>query len=205
MRGANMNEIMKKFENRNIEFKYFTNRTDLITTVKGEVDKCNSIGIGNSKTLKELQISVMMKSLGKVVYDKTLVNGREEINKLKKLSLMSECYISSCNALTRDGKIVNVDHSGNRVAAITYGPDKVIIIVGENKLVDNEDEAVKRAMKIATPLNAKRAKIDSPCSNNKPCSDCSQEVRVCNYLSIIRGQNVKGRMKVFMINEDIGF
>ena len=86
-------------------------------------------------TKKDLEISELALSLGLVVYDKTKAKDKNEIKKIKKLALTTDCYISSCNALSCDGKIVNVDHSGNRVAAITYGPEKVIIIVGKNKLV----------------------------------------------------------------------
>lgn len=114
-------------------------------------------------------------------------------------------YITGSNAITEDGKIINVDHSGNRVAAMTYGPDRVLIVVGKNKLVQNEQAGIKRALNHATPLNAKRAGIKSPCSEGRSCDACEQTVRVCNYISIIRGQHLKGRMKVMMLNDSIGF
>ncbi len=75
------------------------------------------------------------------------------------------------------------------------------MVVGSNKIVDNEQEGIRRALKIATPMNAKRAKIDSPCSKGESCENCIQEFRVCNYISVIRGQHIKGRMKIFMVDE----
>lgn len=200
-----MNTIKDSFELRNIEFEYFEHREELINALKLEFEKYDSIGVGNSKTLKELDISKLAISMGKTVYDKTLAETKEEITKLKKLALTSECYISSCNAITKNGEIINVDHSGNRVAAITYGPDRVLLVVGKNKITENEKEGLNRVLKVATPMNAKRAKINSACSLGKPCIDCEQSVRVCNYISIIRGQYTKGRMKVFVINENMGF
>jgi len=200
-----MHLIQEQFEQRNIEFEYFKNREDLSTAIENEVKSYDSIGIGNSKTLKALNVSELATSLNKTVYDKTLVSTIEDIKRIKKEALTAECYISSCNALTKDGKIINVDHSGNRVAAITYGPERVLLIVGSNKLAENEQEGIRRALKVATPLNAKRAEINSPCSRGESCDRCSQEVRVCNYISVIRGQYVKGRMKVFMIDESLGF
>lgn len=137
---------------------------------------------------------------------KDLINSvKSEMEHLKKMALVSDCYITSCNAFSKDGRIVNVDHSGNRVAAITHGPDRVLIIVGMNKLVNTEKDAINRALTVATPLNAKRAKIDSPCSRNEPCEGCTQINRVCNYVSIIKGQHYPGRMKLLIMNEDLGF
>lgn len=200
-----MNIISRNFEKRNIEFEYFKDRDSLIKSLISEVRGYNSIGIGNSQTLKKLSVSELMISLNKDVFDKTLAETAKEIKEQKKKALTSDCYISSCNALTRDGKIINVDHSGNRVAAITYGPERVLLIVGSNKLTNNESEGVNRALKVATPKNAKRAKINSPCSNGGSCAKCTQDVRVCNYVSIIRGQHEKGRMKIMMLEEEMGF
>ncbi len=200
-----MNTLKNSFESRNIEFEYFESREELISALKLEFEKCDSIGVGNSKTLKELEVTKLVISMGKTVYDKTLADTKEEIRKLKKLALTSDCYISSCNAITKNGEIINVDHSGNRVAAITYGPDRVLLVVGENKITENEKEGIKRALNFATPMNANRAKISSACSLGKSCNECEQSVRVCNYISIIRGQVDKNRMKVFVINEQLGF
>ncbi len=124
---------------------------------------------------------------------------------MKKLALTSDCYISSCNALSLDGKIVNVDHSGNRVAAIAYGPERVLIVVGVNKMASNEAEAIKRALTVATPQNAVRACRKPPCTLGESCSECTQEERVCNYVSVIRGQHIAGRMKVMLLNEELGY
>lgn len=205
MNNEMINSLKENFESRNIELEFFHNRESLIDYIKSEVSSCDTVGIGNSQTLKHLGISGFVSSLGKKVLDKTEVTDQDEIRRIKKQALLTDCYISSCNALSCDGKIVNIDHSGNRVAAITYGPDKVLIVVGTNKLEKTEQDALKRAMAIATPKNATRAKIESPCSTGGTCSDCTQDVRVCNYVSVIRGQHRKGRMKVLLLDEVLGF
>lgn len=197
--------IKRTFEERNIEIEFYNSRIDIVNSIKSELCNHITVGIGNSQTLKALNISEMAVDMGKVVYDKSLADTVEEVNEVKRKALISDCYITSCNAFSKDGRIINVDHSGNRVAAMTYGPDRVLIIVGENKLENTEKDAVKRALTIATPLNAKRAKIDSPCSRGESCELCTQSVRVCNYLSIIRGQQNSGRMKLLVINEELGF
>ena len=200
-----LDDIKKNFEDRNIEFEYFKSEKDLIKSLENEIDKYTTIGIGNSQTLKHFKISEMALALNKVVYDKTLAREKEDKIKLKKQALLSDCYITSSNAITQDGKIINVDHSGNRVAAMTYGPDRVLVVVGINKVTLNEQAGISRVLNVATPKNANRAKIASPCSLNESCDKCHQEVRVCNYLSIIRGQNIKGRMKVYLIDEALGY
>jgi len=200
-----IDKLKSNFENRNIDFEYCESRESLLDKLAVEVKNYESIGIGNSQTLKALAISELASQLNKTVYDKSLETNKDTIKRIKKLALTSECYISSSNAIGRDGTIVNIDHSGNRVAAMTYGPDRVLIVVGINKLSDNENKAIFRALNKATPDNAKRAGIESPCSINKPCSECHQSIRVCNYISVIRGQHEKGRMKVYLLNEDLGF
>jgi hypothetical protein len=104
-----------------------------------------------------------------------------------------------------NGRIVNVDHSGNRVAAITFGPDKVIIVVEKNKVVDSIEDAIKRVKNVAGPLNAKRAGFNPPCVTLNRCVDCISKERVCNSLSIIEGQSDCNRIKVFVVNEECGF
>lgn len=197
--------IKNNFEERNIEFEHYKSREDLINSIKYEIEKYKTIGIGNSQTLKALKICEIATDMGKIVYDKTLANTQEEIMQLKKNALISDCYITSCNAISKDGKIINIDHSGNRVAAMTFGPERVLIIASEKKIEKSEKEAIKRALTVATPKNAKRAKIDSPCSRSESCEQCAQSVRVCNYVSIIRGQHRSGRMKIMIINEELGF
>ena len=121
------------------------------------------------------------------------------------MALTSDWYITGTNAISLEGHIVNIDHSGNRVAAMIYGPDNVVIIVGINKIVDSLSDAISRVRNIASPLNAKRAGFTPPCVELNKCVDCKSKERVCNSLVIIEGQEVIGRMKVFIVNESAGF
>lgn len=198
-------ELERNLTNRNIDFKFCKSRKEVVDTVEILIKEYETIGIGNSQTLKSIDISHYLVEINKTVFDKTYASEKSEIGKLKKLALTSECYITSSNAIAMTGELVNIDHSGNRVAAMTFGPEKVIVIATTNKIVENEKAAIKRALKIATPQNAIRAKIQSPCSFDKPCSECTQDVRVCNYLSVIRGQSRKNRMIVLLLDEALGF
>ena len=204
----NKNEIAKiinNFQKRNIQASYYKNLDEAKSRILELIPAGSSIGIGNSRTLKRMNISSELTKKGYKVLDKTLAKTKEESLELKRKSLLTDWYLTGTNAVSSEGHIVNIDHSGNRVAAMIYGPKKVIIIVGTNKITDTLREAVHRAKNIAAPLNAKRAGFNPPCVELNKCIDCSSEERVCNSLVTIEGQADKDRIKVFIVGEELGF
>ena len=198
-------EIIKNFKSRNIDVTFFETLEDVKDRINELIPIDCSVGIGNSKTLKEINISKLLKERGNIVFDKTLAESKEESSQLKKKSLLSDWYITGTNAVSKEGHVVNIDHSGNRVAAMIYGPDNVIIVVGKNKICDTLDDAIQRCRNVSAPLNAKMAGYNPPCLKLKRCVDCRTDERVCFNLVIIEGQFVKDRMKLFIINEELGF
>ncbi len=119
--------------------------------------------------------------------------------------MLADFLIASTNAVTRNGELVNMDCTGNRVAGMIYGPNRVIIVAGVNKVVDTLEEALKRVKQIA-PLNAKRINHQTPCADTGECVDCSVRHRVCNYIGIIQnGMKFEGRISVIMVAGEIGF
>ncbi len=198
-------EIIKNFKSRNIDVAFFETLEDVKYRIIEMVPADCSVGIGNSKTLKELDISGILRTRGTNVFDKTLAENQEETIRMKKKSLLADWYITGTNAISREGHIVNIDHSGNRVAAMIYGPDNVIVVVGKNKICDTLDEAVQRARNVSAPMNARRAGYNPPCLKAGKCVDCKTDERVCFNLVIIEGQFAKDRMKLFIINEELGF
>lgn len=200
-----LNNLISNFNLRNIEVTYFESLKDVKEKILSLVSKEASVGIGHSATLQELNITNELIHRGNIVYDKELAKDKEECKEIKKKALLTDWYITGSNAISKDGRIINVDHSGNRVAAINFGPDKVIIVVGVNKVVDTWKDGIKRVKNIACPLNAKRAGYNPPCVALNKCVDCTSNERVCNSLSIIEGQSVKNRIRVFIVNDEIGF
>ena len=198
-------KLITNFKLRNIEVNYFEALEDAKSEILNLIPTEMTVGIGHSATLQRMDITRILSDRGNTVYDKEMAKSKDECKSIKKKALLTDWYITSSNAISVDGRIVNVDHSGNRVAAITYGPDNVIIVVGVNKIVDTWEEAVKRVKNVASPLNAKRAGFNPPCVALNRCVDCTSNERVCNSLSIIEGQAVKDRIKVFIVNEDLGF
>lgn len=197
--------LIKNFKLRNIEVSYFDTLKDAKAEILRIVPVDCTIGIGHSATLQDMNISEVLLERGNIVYDKELGKNKEECKILKKKALIADWYITGSNAISTDGRIVNVDHSGNRVAAISFGPDNVIIVVGINKVVDSLDEAIKRVKNITSPLNAKRAGYNPPCVTLNRCVDCVSKERVCNSLSIIEGQSDSNRIKLFIVDNDYGF
>ena len=198
-------KLKQNFKNRNIDVEYFENLNDIKSYILKLIPSDCKVGIGHSATLQCMDITNSPIQRGNTVYDKEMAKSKEESKIIKKQALLTDWYITSSNAVTVDGRIINVDHSGNRVAAITFGPDKVIIVVGINKIVDTVEEGIKRVKNIACPLNAKRAGYNPPCVELNKCVDCVSDERVCNVLSIIEGQSDRNRIKVCIVNEEYGF
>jgi L-lactate utilization protein LutC len=200
-----INKLKENFKSRNIEVECFSNLEEVKLHILTIVPIDCSIGIGHSGTLQKINITSSLLERGNIVYDKELGKDREECKAIKRKALTTDWYITGSNAVSVDGRIVNVDHSGNRVAAITFGPDKVIIVVGRNKIVETLDDAIIRVKNVSSPLNAKRAGFNPPCVTLNRCVDCVSKERVCNSLSIIEGQSEVGRIKLFIVDEECGF
>ncbi len=135
-------EITKNFKSRNIEVAFFETLDNVKDKINELIPTDCSVGIGNSKTMKDMNILKILRERGNIVFDKTLGETKEESKQIKKKSLLSDWYITGTNAISKEGHIVNIDHSGNRVAAMIYGPDNVIIVVGKNKICDTLDAAI---------------------------------------------------------------
>jgi L-lactate utilization protein LutB len=197
--------LIRNFGLRNIDVCYFDTLEDASKRILNIVPESSTVGIGHSATLQRMNITKPLIKRGNIVYDKETTEDKQKCILLKKKALTADWYITGSNAVSADGHIVNVDHSGNRIAAITFGPEYVIIVVGINKIVDTLDEAIKRVKNVACPMNARRAGFNPPCVKLNKCVDCVSPERVCNTLSIIEGQADKNRMKIFIVNEELGF
>ena len=123
----------------------------------------------------------------------------------RRQGLTADFMIASSNAVTLDGKLVNLDGMGNRVAAMTFGPKKVILVVGMNKVTVTLEEALDRTKHVAAPMNCIRLDIANPCRETGLCSDCHTPTRICNMWSIIEGQSIQNRIHVKLVGENLGY
>jgi hypothetical protein len=129
----------------------------------------------------------------------------EESLERRRQSLLVDLFISGSNAVTEAGQLVNLDMFGNRICGITFGPKNVIVIVGRNKIVPDLDDAMFRIKNYAAPVNAMRLDKKTPCAKTSFCSECKSPDRICNTWTITEKSFPKGRVKVVLINQDLGF
>ena len=116
----------------------------------------------------------------------------------------ADVFLTGANGLSLDGQMVNIDGSGNRVAAIIYGPKKVLVVAGMNKVMDTIEAAVQRARTVAAPMNQQRFMLPNPCTTTGTCADCKSETCICNQILITRHCRPAGRIKFILVGEDLG-
>ncbi|MBT3177706.1 MAG: lactate utilization protein [Desulfobacula sp.] len=130
---------------------------------------------------------------------------KEEMMDLRRRSLMTDLFITGTNAVTEAGHLVNLDMMGNRVAAIMWGPKNVLLVIGRNKVCGDLEDAMIRIKNYAAPVNTMNLDKKTPCSKTGVCHDCSSPDRICNYWTITEKSFVKKRIKIILVNEDLGF
>lgn len=196
-------EALKK---NNIEGIFLENETEIFSFLKSLLKENSTIGFGGSKTLEQLGILDFLREGNYNLLDRARPDlSSEEIEKILKECFFADYYFSSSNAITENGEIYNVDGNGNRVAAITYGPKKVFLIVGVNKIVKNVEEAIERNRNISAPANCIRLKRNTPCSKIGYCVECRAEDRICNTYVLMKHQRFKDRITVIFLNKSLGY
>ena len=201
-----INRTIEALKKNNMNGYYAKNRDEVIELIKGIVKEGSKVAVGGSETLSELGILEHLRS-GRYDFLDRYKEGltREEVTNIFKQSFLADAYLSSCNAITENGELYNVDGNGNRVAAMLYGPDKVIVICGVNKIVKDVDEAIKRNREISAPMNAKRLNKKTPCTKVGYCMNCNSPERICNEYTLIKKQRSSERMYVIFLNENLGY
>lgn len=201
-----INNLIKTLQKNNINGYMVESKEELISQIEAIVEKDSVVSVGGSMTLFELGIIDYLRK-GRYEFLDRYKDGLSpaDIEDIYRKSFFADAYFTSTNAITEEGELYNVDGTGNRVAAMLYGPKKVIFIVGTNKIVKDMDEAVKRVREIAAPLNTKRLNRKTPCTKVGHCMDCSSPERICNEYTVIKRQRDKSRMHVIFINENAGY
>ncbi len=164
-----------------------------------------TIGFGGSVTLDQLEIITKLEQRGNPVLNHTKTGlNPQEIRAIRRQQLLADVYLSGTNAVTLDGKLVNVDATGNRVGAMIFGPDKVFIVVGINKVVKDVAEAENRVRLWASPPNNKRLGYANPCSQTGVCVDCQGPTRICNITTIMHKRPKLTDVHVIVVGEELG-
>jgi len=163
-----------------------------------------NVGIGGSATLREINLIEALTARGNTVFEHWS-QPEENVTSIMRKQLNSDVFVASSNAVTEDGKLVNIDKAGNRVAAMIFGPKNVILVIGINKIVKDLEEGMRRLRNIAAPMNAKRRGDKTPCATTGICTDCETSDRVCRIITIMEKKPSRTDMTLILVGEELGF
>lgn len=201
-----INNTIEALRKNGINGYLVSGKDELIDKINELTNEGDTVACGGSMTLFETGVIEHLRS-GRYNFLDRYAEGlsEEDIKKIFRGAFYSDVYFSGTNAITESGELYNVDGNGNRVAAMLYGPDKVIIIAGANKIVKNIEEAVSRNERVCAPINCMRLNKATPCVKVGHCMNCSSPDRICNEYTVIKKQRDKNRIHVIFINEDLGY
>lgn len=206
VKDEKLKRTMEALKKNNMNGYMVNSREELIDKIKELVHEGAVVACGGSMSLAEAGVMEHLRS-GRYKFLDREKEGltKDEINNIYRAAFSADAYFCSTNAITENGELYNVDGNGNRVAAMLYGPDKVILVVGINKIVKNVEEAINRNKFIAAPANTKRLNKKTPCAKVGYCMDCNSEERICNEYTLIKRQRVSDRIHVIFLNEELGY
>lgn len=191
--------IRKNFEQHGFTTQLFNTKEEASDYVNNILNN-QTIGFGGSVTLKEMGLYESLQQNNVVIWH-NVIPGME----VRKLANSANIYITSANAITKCGEILNIDGTGNRVAMTSFGPEKCFYIVGRNKITDNINAAYNRCKNVAAPLNAKRLGVETPCAiKGDKCYNCNSPKRICRIISIIERAPMGMECEIIFIDQDLG-
>lgn len=209
--------IMKNLKKNNFKPYLVKSKENIIPLLKTIISKGDTVSVGGSMTLFETGVIDFLRNGDYNFLDRYKEGlSHDEVGKIYRDSFFADAYLCSTNALLKSGALYNVDGNSNRVASIVFGPKSVIIIAGKNKIVNDFDEAVKRVKEIAAPKNAKRLSCETYCNikekcvslnneNADVCNGCASNSRICCNYVLSSYQKVKDRIKVIIVDEELGY
>lgn len=204
MSKYNFTDLKRNLESKGYSVSAFEKKEDAANYINGQVNQ-KSVGLGGSVTIHEMNLFEILSSHN-VVYWHDKKPDDMTIMETRTAASRAEVYISSVNAISEAGEIVNIDNTGNRVAAISYGPAKIYLVIGSNKVTIDLESAIYRARNIASPLNAKRLNRKTPCAvNGDRCYNCNSPERICRNLSVLWNKPTGADYEVILIEEKLGF
>lgn len=199
-------KMEKAFQNNNMELFHLDNSQQLLTFLDDYLKPGIKVGVGGSMTLFETGVIDKLRNSDVQFLDRYQDGlSREELQDIYRESFLADIYITSSNAVTMNGCLYNIDGNGNRVAAMIYGPKEVFVIVGRNKIFTTEEAAINHIRNVAAPANAMRLNKNTPCTKAGKCLDCKSSDCICSSFVKMGYQSNVNRIKVIVVNEDLGY
>jgi len=199
-------KTVEKLEAHDFKAVFVKDKKEAVEEIWKYVNPKQKIGLGGSVTVRELGIVERLEAQGNVLLNHWKPGlPAEEILQIRKAQMTCDLFLCSANAITLNGEVVNIDGVGNRVNASVFGPGKVIMVAGYNKIVEDVQEAIQRIRNVASPLNAKRLNIDVPCAKIGKCVDCNSPNRICRAVVIHERRPTLTDILVIIVGEELGF
>lgn len=195
-------KIIKGLESRNMSGYYAASAEDALKTALSLIPEGSSVTMGGAMSAHEIGLVNALKNERYNFIDRDKASDKRAA---MLAAYDADVFLSSANAITDDGILVNIDGNANRVSAICQGPKKVIFIVGMNKVCADLDSAMKRARNVAAPINAQRFGLSTPCTKTGKCMDCKSPDTICCQFLITRFSRHAGRIHVILVNGSLGF
>lgn len=199
-------ELIKQLNRRHIEAFYCPTGEEAVKKVSELIADGSTVTWGGTATVRDLGIPAMLKNRGTLqVLDRDEVETPEEKQEMYLKAFSADVYLTSANAISEDGVIVNIDGNGNRIAAISWGPKRVIFVIGLNKVAQTVEAALARARGIASPINSQRFEMNTPCKLDGKCHNCNSPKSICSYVHFLRNSRGGGRHIVVLVGENLGY
>jgi L-lactate utilization protein LutB len=199
-----LEQVAGQFQKKGIECRVFPDAQAVVAHLTEALNPADRVAMGGSVTLQELGVYELLKERGHEVLWHWKVP-REEADALRRDAMAADVYMTSSNAVIEDGRLLNIDGTGNRVAAMFFGPPRVIVIAGRNKLAPDYPAALERIQTVACPRNAERLKRDVPCRYTGKCQDCRSPERMCQITVSIANRLDGRRLEVWLVNQELGY
>lgn len=197
--------VIKGLESRNMEGHYVKTKEEAVKKALELMPKGSTLSWGGTQSISECGLKDAVYGADYILYDRDVVDSPEEKRQIMLKAFDCDFYIGSVNAMTEDGVFVNVDGNANRVAAYAYGPRNLLLVVGMNKIVKTEADALSRARNEAAPINTQRLGIKAPCVEKGTCFDCKSSDCICCQIMTTRFSRIPKRVKVILVDEELGF
>ena len=196
--------LVKNLKSRHFDAYYCSDKNAARQKAIELISEGATVGWGGAMSASQIGLIDALKSGNYRAIDRELTTTPEQRLQAEKDCLFSDVFLTGANAISLDGQMVNIDGRGNRVSAIIYGPETVLVIAGMNKVVDTLDQALLRARTVAAPANQQRFCLNNPCTVTGSCADCKSEECICNQIVITRHCRPAGRIKFILVGEDLG-
>lgn len=197
--------LVKNLEKRHFEAYYCADKEQALKKALELIPQGATVGWGGALSCQQIGLMEALNGGNYNPIDRDKMKTPQEKAQAARDSMFADVFLTGANAMSLDGQMVNIDGTGNRLAAINYGPGTVLVVAGMNKVTDTLEDAVRRARTVAAPMNEQRFNLDTPCNVTGTCADCKSVQCICNQILITRHCRPVGRIKFIIVGEDLGF